>query len=438
MAAGMNPCRVAPRLAAAAILALSILGAAVPDATAQNARELYAEGLRAQQAGDLPRAADRFAAASRLAPANTEILLRLALVRGYMRDYEGALAATDRGLAIDPQSADLRLARARILGWAGRYAEAGTVADVVIATRPTSAEAHAVRGRIAFYTGDLDVAQAHFARAQSLDSANEEARVGLADVARARRPPEPVSPGITSAAAPRRAAWRYDTGYSQSRLSRPALDDWHEGFFRVERTSPGGTGLHLRADVSNRFDDTDTSVGLGIAQRFSPALRAYLEGAIAPEADFLPRWAIATGGGARLYSGGDAIGPGFLTLDLRHRSYETADVQNADPGLEQYFFDGRVWLTGRWINSFDRETDERLAGWFGRLDWQIVPAFRIYGGAADAPETESGITVQTSSWFGGMAFDLPRRIRVSLDVAREDRENSYIREVFAVGLTVRH
>lgn len=400
-------------------------------ATADDFQRLYDQAVRAQQHGNLEAAAAGFEAASKVAPENVDVLLRLVQVRGHLQEYGAALAAIDRGLAVDPDNTDLRLARARVLGWAGRYDEAQRTVDAVIAQQPKNAEAYATKGRIEFYQGRLAAADAGFAAALRLEPGNAEAMAGRADVAEARK-------ASAANAGKRVRRWRIDVGYVHSEFSRLNFEDWREGFIRVERRWPSRTALSVRADTSNRFGTTETAVGAGIAQHFNPGLYGYLEGSVAPSADFLPRWTVTAGGSVRVAEDLGPFGPLLLTAALRHRSYATDDIQNVDPGIELYGFDGRVWLTAKWINAFDRDAGSRLAGWYGRADWQAASPIRLFAGLSDAPETEGGITVDTRSAFGGLAVDLTPGVRLNADVAREDRENSYIRNVYGVSLTLQY
>lgn len=409
---------------ACAVVAAVLWAGTALCAVADEFQQLVDQAVRAQEAGNLSAAAEKYTEAAALAPGNVEVLFRLALVQGYLGEYAAALETTDKGLAIDPRNTDLRLARSRILGWSGRYAEARRTVNAVIAEQPQNAEAHTVKGRIEFYDGRLDSAHSAFAEARRLDPGNAEAAAGLADVARAR----------TGDETPR---WQIDTGYLHSRFSRVDLADWREGFIRIEHRWPSNTALSFRVDTSNRFSETETSVGVGIAQRFNAAVYGYLEGSMAPAADFLPRSMVAAGGSLRILKNEGVIGDSMLTATLRHRRYATGDVQNIEPGIQQYAFDGRLWLAAKWVNAFDREADTRLAGWYGRVDWQVAQFLRVYGGLSDMPETESGVTVETRSQFGGLAVDLTPNIRLNIDLAREDRANSYVRNVYGLGATLR-
>ncbi len=415
------------------ILAILLWVGMAFQASGSEFQQVYDQAVRAQQQGQLEVAAKKFEHASRIAPSNVDVLVRLALVRGHLQEYEAALAAVNRGLRIDPHSTDLRLAHARILGWAGRYDEARRAVDAVIAQQPGNAEAYAIRGRILFYQGELDAADNSFVVALGLEPGNAEAAAGRADVARVRTASARGDTSATDNAVPR---WRIDAGYLHSRFSRLNLEDWREGFLRVEHRWPSRTALSVRVDTSNRFDTTETAVGAGISQHFNPGLYGYLEGSVAPSADFLPRWSVATGGRARVVKDHGRFGPLLLTADLRHRSYTLGDTQNIDPGIELYGVGGRIWLTGKWINAYDRESGSRLAGWYARADWQAAAPFRLFVGLSDAPETEAGLTVDTETVFGGLAIDLTPAVRLNADLAREDRENSYIRNVFGVSLTL--
>lgn len=417
-----------------AFVTVSIWNGLTVRALADDFQKIVAEAARAEQNRDFPVAAARYSEAAKLFPNNIDVLIRLAFVRGYLGEYEAALEATEKGLNIEPRNIELKLARSRILAWAGRYGEAERLANVIIAEKPGSSEAFAVKGRIEYYQGKLGPARSNFVKALSIDPNNAEAKAGYADVARAMG----ASPADTDTGA--RGAvqrWRIDTGYLHSVFSRVPTEDWRESFFRIEHTLPTGTSLSFRVDNSRRFDDTETAFGAGVAQRISPAVRVYLEGTAAPDAVFLPRWTVAAGGNFRLFNSGGFFNATSLIGTLRHKHYATGDIQDISLGLEQYFLDGRLWITGKGIRTFDRETGSRMTGWYGRLDWQVATRLRLYAGLSRAPETEGGITTDTKSNFGGLAIGLSPNVNLNVDLAREDRENSYIRTVYGMGLTLK-
>ena len=125
-----------------------------------------------------------------------------------------------------------------------------------------------------------------------------------------------------------------------------------------------------------------------------------------------------------------------LTLDGRQARYRAGDIQTLNPGIEQYLADGRVWLTGRWINIFD-ENGSRQSGWFVRGDVQVSPKIRLFAGASDAPDTSEGVVVETFNLFGGLVLDVGTGRTLRLSLAHEDRETGADRLQIGLGMGVR-
>ncbi len=126
----------------------------------------------------------------------------------------------------------------------------------------------------------------------------------------------------------------------------------------------------------------------------------------------------------------------MLTLDYQRSDYQTGVVDTISPGLEQYVPSGRVWLTGRSINTFN-ENNVWTSGWLARLDWLVLDDLGLYAGLADAPETVAGRTVDTRSYFTGIIYRISPERSLRFDYAHDDREDSYIRDSFALGVSQR-
>ncbi len=104
--------------------------------------------------------------------------------------------------------------------------------------------------------------------------------------------------------------------------------------------------------------------------------------------------------------------------------------------MQQYFFDGRFWLTAKRIFS-DDERGKDLKGWSLRADMRPFERLGLYAGYADAPESSEGRTQEARSRFGGIIFDLTEDLSLRLDYLREDRLNSYVREQVGLGFGLR-
>ncbi|HVE77898.1 MAG TPA: tetratricopeptide repeat protein [Gemmatimonadaceae bacterium] len=96
-----------------------------------------------------------------------------------------AIAQYERALSLRPAFADIRLALARALIERGRVPDAGVALDGVLAARPDWLDAMLLRGLAAYLAGDLDGADAVWARAA--DRHPEEPRVEIYRAMLARR-----------------------------------------------------------------------------------------------------------------------------------------------------------------------------------------------------------------------------------------------------------
>ncbi len=402
-----------------------------PAAAGGDFNTLYGQAMEARQAGDFDTARDRLERALSLEPDNVEALFHLGLVQGFQKDFEAALKTLNRAISLSPGNLDVRMAAARVKGWSGRLDEAVKDAGVIVETAPQNIEALNLLGRLLFYRQDLEGAEAAFSKAAGLAPGDPESEKGLSDVRKAREAEAAKAAGAGD------FRWRLDAGYIGSEFSRSRNKGWQEGYAQLSHKLSGQTDIHLRYERSRRFGLKDTYVRIGAGHRFVPWLRGYFQAGTTPSADFLPRWTAEAGGSARVRQGGEWIGTTLITLDLGQRHYATGDIRNADPGAQVYLFDGRTWLTGRWINTFDIKADKRLKGWSGRADFQVLDNFRVFAGMSKAPETDLGVTVDTLSRFTGLNLELTPRLGFNMSYTRDNRETSYIRNVFSTGFTRR-
>lgn len=232
--------------------------------------------------------------------------------------------------------------------------------------------------------------------------------------------------------------WRLDAGYSQSRFSKRDQSDWHEETISLNRALGNGMNAGFFAETSRRYGQDETSLGLTHARPMGAGIIGVFQLSTTPDADFLPRWTASADFDGRVFDWSKAGGgPLVLGLKIKRKNYVTGDVDNLNPGFTQYLARGRVWLAARWINSFERSISKRLDGYSFRGDWQALDQFRLFGGYAFAPEADGSDTVDIRTQFSGAVWDLNGTSSLSFNYAREDRKNSYIRNIFSIGLTRR-
>ncbi len=432
------------RLAGAALF----LGLGISAAAAQPpAEDAIRAGQRARAAGDFAGAETAFASALQSRPGDAETLNLLALVQAYQQHYTDALATIAKARAAAPQDLDIVLTEARIFAWVNRYADANTNIDRVLAARPNDAEALALRGRVALYQNQPDRARGAFEAALRSDPKSLDAALGLGDVARARgderaaetyylkgKAIDPTSRDVAERLARKgddtTPKWRADVSATHSYLSRTAQADWSEQSFRLERKISAVATLYGGIFRAHRFGKNDIEIAAGGATPLGGGVSAELMAGVTPDDDFLPAWRLAPSLAARIGETTSVL----LEGNLRH--YGTGSVKGVNVGLDQYLFEGKLNVVGRFINSFD-PAGKHLTGWSVSATVAPVDQFRIRGGYADAPESDSGIVAGTRSWFVGAAYDISPTVTLRIDFLREDRERAYLRKELTGGLAIR-
>lgn len=359
---------------------------------AQAARPPEVDGLIGQAraaiaAGDPTSARAALEKAAAAAPDDPEVLRLLGTAQSQTGQTDQALVTLGRAAQLAPGDRDIQLAIGRTHYYRGDAGKAQRIARDVLTAEPDNAEARELA---------------------------ERARRSLADP---NRPAE----------------WRLDWSASYSDFEDDARERWLETSVALGRRLDDRTMLTGRADIADRFGRTDVYGEARVDRRFANG-SAYVALGGTPGADFLPEWAVQAGGGLRAYRGG--IGDTVLTVDARHARYRTGSVETLSPGIEQYLADGRFWLTGKLFVTWD-ENDDRQTGYLVRGDAQVADRLRLFAGYADAPETSENVTLTTRTLFGGAVFDLTERLALRLDYAHDDRERSYKRHAFTVGLGVR-
>ena len=127
----------------------------------------------------------------------------------------------------------------------------------------------------------------------------------------------------------------------------------------------------------------------------------------------------------------------WVTLHTQFDEYSrNIEVGRVIPGIDLvYFREFKFHI--EYIRLFDN-TKQKYEGWLAKIDWRTpLPGLSINAGTSDAPETASGVSIMTSSYFGGLSYEPTDRTILRLSYAREDRQNSYIRHIHSVSVAVK-
>lgn len=401
-------------------LCLTAFLTATGSANAQDAEALRQQGREARQSGQFDRALQSIQEAVKLQPDNADIQLELGLaLMGLMR-FDEAQAALRRTLDLAPNYVDAKLALARIAYFTGDLSEARSIAEALLAEQPNEAASELITRLDAAIAAQK--AKANQIALPSRKPAPTKAEAKPAAPAAPRLKRSIANPPERPATSPKPIAtkrWRLDTSAYRARLSgnRP---EWRELHNRLAYSLSPGTIIAGSVQMASRYKIADSYVEARVDHQLLPGFSVFLRGGGTPSADYLPKWAIGGGGAARLYQKKGAISATVLTLELRDAHYVSGPVRTISPGFEQYFFDGKLWLTGRWIHLIN-EAREHHQGYLIRADALFNDDLRIFIGYANAPETSDGLTFDTRSLFGGIVVGLNDQIDLTVSAAHERR-----------------
>lgn len=362
---------------AGAALSFTAMAFAVP-AAAQTAQQDFEAGVAARHAGHPEEALAHLGRAAAAEPKNADIHVQIGFANLAMGQLEAAEAAFRRTLELAPVYADARLGLARVAQRRGDHAAALAELDLI---GPGHAEAGQLRRQI--------------------------------DAAVARQP----------------WRWRIDLDGSYSRIEN--LPDWQSATLLVQHRPAANTTIGVTADTTRRFDRTDVYGEARVDYRFASWGNLYVLAGGTPGADHRPKWQLGAGASGRVHDGPYAT---ILRLDLRQADYPTGDIQTVNPGVEQYL-NGRAWITAQWINVWDSSTHS--SGWLLRGDAMPTERLRLFAGAADAPDLDTGVVTRTTSLFGGLSIDVGDRYTLRLSYAHDDPEGPADRATMAIGMGYR-
>lgn len=326
----------------------------------------------------------------------------------------------------------------------GEPAEAVRLLEPLVAAQPDNPDVRLQLGYAYLALDRLDEAERAFEAALAIAPAYADARIGLARVAQRRGDRtgalrelaalDPANAEVRTLreqieAEPAALRWSLDVTGSYAAVDGPQ-PDWKEAAIELRYRPTDRTALAARVEAARRFGVTDVYAEGVVDQAIGERGRVYLLLGGTPDADFRPRWQIGAGGSVRVRDGGTAT---VLTLDLRHAEFTTGDVQTVIPGIEQYLFGGRAWLTARWINLFD-DNGRHLSGYLVRGDVAASEGLRLFAGFSNAPDTSEGVVIDTRSYFGGLAVALDERITARVTAAFEDSDTGADRTQLGLGL----
>ena len=354
--------------------------------------------------------------------------------------YEEALALLENALAEHPGDGEIQFAIIRVLSWQGNYDAAEQRIQALDKKFEGNADLLLLRANLAAYRGDHARAAVLYQEVLAKAPDYEDAKTGLERALSARASdPEMTTSQISKIEEPvvePDPAWQVDSGFEFSEFSRVDQTDWNQEFLQLTRFLDGRkTSIHGKITRYDQFSSTDVEYEMGVDHAVSDNLNFYATASIGLDADFRPEYWLTGGGALKITGANDNIMPVWLTFDGRHDTYEDTSILTGKLGLRLEPVAG--WSIAARVIALDPEDSGRLYGEDFRLDGSITDRFRFHVGYADVPETVAAETVDTQTWFGGVAFDVTPMATLRIGYARDDRENSYVRQVVNASVSFR-
>lgn len=339
------------------------------------------------------------------------------------KDFDQALELISQKTLIEQNTFDQRFLKARILSWKGDHRAARRALDTLMADFPGNDDVTFASGNLEYYQGNLKKADAIFTDILQRNPNYTDVAVARENVRKAQRTKRPYN-------------WRIDGGAGLSSFDETDLNNWNNQYLRAEYT-PDNVAYHAKVQNYRRFGQNNVQFEAGIADAKREDWDWGLAAGFTPSADFRPEFHIGGRVGRKIKLDN---GPTLVTtLHYRYDQYTEAKIHNISPEVTAYFQNGSR-LTGRVINTVQSNESDQT-GWLVSGSYPVSKKWTLNGGYAKAPEAVDNpnaidsLVVTTKSIFGGVSYAVSPQLDLHVNVVRDDRQDTYIRNAVNVGFT---
>ena len=278
-------------------------------------------------------------------------------------------------------------------------------------------------GNLEYYQGNLKKADAIFTDILQRNPNYTDVAVARENVRKAQRTKRPYN-------------WRIDGGAGLSSFDETDLNNWNNQYLRAEY-APDNVAYHAKVQNFRRFGQNNVQFEAGVADAKREDWDWGLAAGFTPSADFRPEFHIGGRVGRKIKLDN---GPTLVTtLHYRYDQYTEAKIHNISPEVTAYFQNGSR-LTGRVINTVQSNESDQT-GWLVSGSYPVSKKWTLNGGYAKAPEAVDNpnaidsLVVTTKSIFGGVSYAVSPQLDLHVNVVRDDRQDTYIRNAVNVGFT---
>ncbi len=337
------------------------------------------------------------------------------------KNYAQAEAILQKQRQAHPDNPDIQAAQATVLLWKNDYIQARPMIDRLVTTYPQNPDYLLLRANENYYQGNLDAAEKDYAAIVAQHPDYAEAREGLNNIHAQKTEQEGN-------------LWRLDTGYGISTFEHSNQPDWNHGFVQITRALDDQNLLiHARAERFDQYKTINTLYEIGATRKFSQALYGDLALAGSPEALYKPQVRLQAGINGRMTTEDQTYFPLWLPVTYQDDWYTTVENRTFSAGPLVAIADD--WnASAKMIYTYQVD-GKATKGWIAQLDGRFVPSLRFTAGYSYAPDLELSSLTPVYTAFGALMYDVTEQVTARVDYAREDRSQSYTRNVVDVSFS---
>lgn len=220
--------------------------------------------------------------------------------------------------------------------------------------------------------------------------------------------------------------WNIVLSGTHSRLSK-SLPNWNEVDLALSYRLSQQNTITGHFTQANRFHSNDQKIGLTYWHTFNNKAYGYLSGSVATSKKFYATYTITSGGDYQLFSPyNDQINSFHITLDAKLDHYNDGNIKTISPGIEQFFFNDRLSIAGKWYNTFDQD-NHHMSGYLFKTTISPTEELHLFAGYANSQETSdrsikfNRSLIKVKSHFIGLSYDISNSITGFVNYNNEER-----------------
>lgn len=223
--------------------------------------------------------------------------------------------------------------------------------------------------------------------------------------------------------------WTLNISGTHSHLTK-SYADWNEADIALSYKLSKNSTITGHLAQSHRFNMNDQRFGTTFWHTMNDRAYGYLSGFAASSKKFFARYTVASGIDYMLFKPtNEYLNSLHITLDLKFDHYNDGNIKSITPGIEQYFFNDRLSLAGKWYNTYDQDNNH-TNGFLIKLSVIPTEKMHLFLGYSNSQETSDRSNrfnqslIKAKAHFVGLSYDISNRFSVNFNYTTEGRKDT--------------